>query len=245
MRLLIFLLIVFSVHAHAKQYTFLAEIAPPFTYTNKDGTAGIYKDILDYAFKDSKHTYVLNLLNTRSLITAINNKEFDAIIGISTYAPYFSDFKSTIPIGSITLNPITAKNFNLPLPYTQALESKKVGAVYGVGFEQLLARYNLITYKYAQQGVVKLFENEVDVIIENPLIIKCTPDTILGLTPSNKTLYLHLPLVESLDIYIGLFESNQEIIDLINKATKTVNINTLKESYYQTCNVTSNLILNK
>jgi len=242
MRLFISLLIVFSIQAHAKEYTFLSEITPPYSYSNKNGSAGIYRNILDNAFKDSKHTYVLKNVNAKALMIAIKHKKSDAVIGVSTYAPYYSDFKSTVSIGSITLNPITANNYSLPRPYAQSLSSKIVGVVYGVGFEQLMPQINMVTYTYALQGVVKLFNNEVDVIIEDPLIIKCTSDSIPGLTPSNKSLYVHYPLVKSLDLYIGLFSSDQEVIDLLNKATKIANINTLYDSYNKLCNATSNII---
>jgi hypothetical protein len=239
------MLVGLSAQAHAKEYTFLAEITPPYSYLNNNGDAGIYKDILDNVFRDSKHTYVLNNVNTKTLITAMRNKEFNAVIGVSTYAPYYSGFKATILIGSISLNPITANNYQFSLPYTQSLSSKKVGAVYGVGFDQLLPGINLITYRYAQQGVVKLFKNEVEVIIEDPLIIKCTSDSILGMTPSNKILYLHSPPIKSIDLYIGLFERDQQIIDMLNKGTKTVNINKLAKTYSEHCNKTGNLRLNK
>ncbi|MFK5947456.1 MAG: transporter substrate-binding domain-containing protein [Methylococcales bacterium] len=245
MRLIIFLLFFIFTHVNAREYVVLAEITPPYTPIKNNGSDGIYKEILDYAFKDTKHTYVLTSLNTKSLIMAIkNNKNIDAVIGVTIYAPYYTELNKTIPIGSISLNPMTAKNFQLPLPYAHSLLSKRVGAVSEVGFDELMPYINLVTYPYAQQGLLKLFKNQVDVIVEDPLIVKCTSNFIFDNTLSDKTLYIHTPPIKSIELHIGVFERNLDFVDLINKGTNVVNVNTLKESYSKSCNITSKLIRN-
>ena len=71
-----------------KNIPFIAEITPPYTYFDDKQISGIYKDFLDNAFATSEHSYVLKGFNTRRLITAVGNTEFDAVIGVSSYAPY-------------------------------------------------------------------------------------------------------------------------------------------------------------
>ncbi len=81
--ILICLLYTVSQQAYAKEYKILAELLPPYSYYENKTSAGIFKDILDAAFKDSKHSFVLHSLNSKTLITAIKSKEFDTVIGFS------------------------------------------------------------------------------------------------------------------------------------------------------------------
>ena len=59
MKLFIFILIVISTDAYAKEYIFLTEITPPYSHMKNNERSGVYKEILDHAFKYSKHTYTL------------------------------------------------------------------------------------------------------------------------------------------------------------------------------------------
>ena len=142
-RLLWVVLVVCSVlviSSHAKEYTFIAEITPPYTYFDDKQISGIYRDFLDNAFAASEHSYVLRGFNTRHFITAVGNTEFDAVIGVSSYAPYYRVFKISIPIGSSSLPPISLDGM-LDELYSASLSAKRVGAVYGlvlIGYSRIL-----------------------------------------------------------------------------------------------------------
>jgi ABC-type amino acid transport substrate-binding protein len=228
--------------ANAKEFAILAEITPPYAYRENNRVVGIYKDILDFAFKHSGHTYILNAVNSRSLITAIENDNFDAVIGISKFSKYFSKLKDKISVGLIPINAITASDHELFQPYTQSLSSKRVGAVYGVGFKQLLPQIKLETYKYAQQGVIELLNNKLDVIIEDPLIIKCVSSILLIEEHQKRSLYVHSPPISRIEIFLGISEGNQQVIDLLNKSIQTVNLDRLSKKYSQYCDESSSLV---
>ena len=245
MKALLFLISILPMHLYAKEFIIYTEITPPYSNLNTQNSPGIYQEILNHAFINTEHSFKLNILNTKDLITNIKNKKIPALIGTSRYSPYFSEFQHITSIGTISLNLISSEDINISEPYTTSLKNKKAGAVYGVGFEQLLPNINLTTYNYAQQGVIMLFNNTLDVIIEDPLIIGCTSNSVLEVTENTKPLYIHSPPVKTTGIYLVASEDNKELIDLVRNVVTEYNINTLSESYSRKCENITTLKLNK
>jgi hypothetical protein len=248
MRVLILILIFIASLANAGEIIVLAEITPPYADTDKNSVVGIYKDILDHAFMNSQHTYELKLLNARSLVYHLEKEGLYSVIGISKYHSHFSKLKKSNSIGSISINPITKNKIELSLPYTVSLATKTVGAVQSVGFDKLFPYIKFKTYTYAQQGALKLLNNELDVIIEDPLIIACTSNALISLASPNNILDIHSPSLANINLYFGITENNKnyyEIINLINKGIQTVNINTLSKKYLKNCIDKGGLILNE
>ena len=234
----------FASDLQAKEYTFIAEITPPYTYFDDKQISGIYKDFLDNAFATSEHSYVFKGFNTRRLITAVGNTEFDAVIGVSSYAPYYRVFKTRIPIGSTSLHPIALDGM-LDEPYTESLSAKREGAVYGLGFDMLLPNIDLLAYRYAEQGVVELFNHKIEIIIEDPLIILCTSELIHGLIPANSQLYGHSLPLKVVDLYIGLYEPEHPLTELLTNSAELADITRLSVKYFRSCGADSDLIINR
>lgn len=90
-----------------------------------------------------------------------------------------------------------------------------------------------------------LLNNKLDVIIEDPLIIGCTSNSILEMTKGTRQLYVHYPPVKTIGIYLVASEDYKELINIVTNAATVYNINTLSGAYSRKCEALSKLKLNK
>lgn len=128
---LLFLAYIIPMHLHAKEFLIYTEITPPYSNLNTQNSPGIYQEILHHAFKNTEHSFKINILNTKDLITNIKNEQIPALIGTSKYSPYFSEFQLNTSIGTISLNLISSDNTKLTEPYTSSLEKKNRCGIWG------------------------------------------------------------------------------------------------------------------
>ena len=90
-----------------------------------------------------------------------------------------------------------------------------------------------------------MFNHKLEIIIEDPLIIWCTSELIRGLIPTNSQLYAHSPPLKVVDLYIGLYEPEHPLSELLTRSVELADVSRLSAKYFRSCGADSDLIINR